>query len=459
MIFQGYFLPETNCMKKCLFLLLSITIAITVFSQYSRDSAVNKWSVHFQITVIAQRHSGFKAAYSGSNSLADTVEPTVTSLTGTLFLGRKLWKGAAFYLNPEISGGKGLSFTKGVAGALNGETYRVGATEPQVFIARAYLQQHFPLRNTGYENVTDDFNQVIEKLPTSRITISAGKFALSDFYDDNTYSKDPRTQFFNWSLWANGAWDYPANTRGYTYGLVAELFRPGWSLRLSSVAVPRIANAPEMEYDITRAHGETIEFKHSLFIHKHPGSVGVIVSNSYTKAPTYKAGLKALADDDVFLLDVIQGNVEGKTYGGKKIGIGLNVEQELSDNVGIFSRAGWNGGKYVSWAFTEIDRTVNVGISIKGTRWKRPGDVLAVATVFNGLSAGHKEYLAAGGYGFIIGDGQINYGYENIIEAYYIYKMLKLFWLTVDYQLVNHPGYNKDRGPVNVFALRFHYEL
>jgi high affinity Mn2+ porin len=439
---------------------ISMSITKIISAQPSPD-IVNgsKWTNHFQLTTIAQKHSGFTSLYSGNNSLADTVEPTALSLTSTLFLGRKLWKGAAIYFNPEMSGGKGLSFTKGVAGALNGETYRVGATEPQVFIARAYLQQHFAIGKWEYENVSDDVNQVADRIPSSRITLTAGKFAMSDLFDDNLYGKDPRTQFFNWSIWANGAWDYPADTRGYTYGLVAELIKPAWSIKVSSVAVPRIANFHLLEYKIPKAHSETIEIDHTHFIRKKEGHVRVIVSNTKSKAPSYEQGLHALATKDSFLLDVISGNAENTSYGGKKFGLGVNLEQNLTDQVGIFSRLGWNDGKYASWAFTEIDRTLTVGISTKGTGWHRVDDVVGIAAVENAISKNHKEFLQAGGYGFIIGDGRLNYGYESIVEFFYNTRLLNFLWASFDYQFVNNPGYNKDRGPVHVFAVRVHVEI
>ncbi|MER3472137.1 MAG: carbohydrate porin [Chitinophagaceae bacterium] len=448
-------------MKKILVTAIAFMAFIqSTLAQNTADTTIKtKWTNHFQMTVISQKHLGFKSLYSGTNSLADSVEPTAISLTATLFLGRKLWKGAAFYFNPEISGGKGLSFATGVAGALNGETYRVGAVEPQVFIARAYLQQHFALPNTTYEYAADDVNQVASNIPTSRITISAGKFAISDFYDNNKYSKDPRSQFFNWSIWANGAWDYPANTRGYTYGVVAELIKPDWAIRLSSVAVPRIANFSLMEYKFSKAHSETFEFEHKFSIMKRPGNFRFIISNTYSKAPSYSDGLKAISTGNTNLLDVIQGNIEGKNYCGKKLGVGLNVEQELTNEIGFFSRLGWNDGKYATWAFTEIDKTLNAGFSIKGTKWKRTNDLVGIATVFNGISKDHQKFLKAGGYGFIIGDGNLNYGSENIIECFYNTKLSKFFWLTFDYQFVNHPAYNKDRGPVHVFGIRGHIEF
>ncbi len=446
-----------NLTKKSVTILVLHSIVCKGFSQ-SNDTTIKNWTNHFQLTVIAQKHSGFSSKYSGQNSLADSVEPVAKSITATLFLGRKLWKGAAFYFNPEVSGGNGLSFTKGVGGALNGETYRVGAVAPSIFIARSYLQQDFALGNTAYEDVKDDENQIADKYPSSRITISVGKFSVSDFFDDNTYSKDPRSQFFNWSLWANGAWDYPANTRGYTFGFVVALIKPTWVIRLSSVAVPRIANFHLMEYN-AKAHSETIEFEHKFSISQNPGAMRLIVSNTNSQAPSYAEGMKAIALNNTFLLDVIQGNIEHKSYGGKKFGVGFNFEQGLTNEIGIFSRIGWNDGKYVTWAFTEIDRTINLGLSVKGNKWKRPKDVFAIAGVVNGISKEHQNFLKTGGYGFIIGDGKLNYGKEAIIEIYYNAKLSHFFWLTFDYQFVNNPGYNKDRGPVHVFGIRGHIEF
>ncbi|MBS1643623.1 MAG: carbohydrate porin [Bacteroidetes bacterium] len=446
-------------------MLLRLTLLFSLVSSFysvlaqETQAKTPKWSAHFQTTIIAQKHSGFNSPYSGLNSLADSVEPTATSLTGTLFFGRTLWKGASFYFNPEVAGGKGLSFATGVAGALNGETYRVGATEPQVFVARAYLQQHIPLGNTAYDIVDDDANQIAGKVPMNRITLSAGRFAIADFFDDNTYCKDPRTQFFNWSIWANGAWDYPANTRGYTYGLVAEMIHPTWALRVASVAVPRLANSHLMEYDFSKAHSETLELEHALSWNKLPGKIRFIASYTASQAPSYKDGLRAIATQDAFLLGVIQGDEEHRTYGGSKFSLGLNWEQQLGRNIGVFSRLGWNDGQYATWAFTEIDNSFNLGLSVKGNPWKRPNDVLGIAAVSNGISKVHQDFLKAGGYGFIIGDGRLNYGREAILELFYNAQLSKFFWFSIDYQLVNNPGYNKDRGPVHAFGLRGHIAI
>lgn len=444
--------------KKLGYLLLTIFKAQSLLAQSADSSSVGPWSYHFQLTVIDQNHSGFRTRYSGMNSLADSVETGAVSVTSTLYFGRRLWKGASLYFNPELSGGRGLSYALGVAGALNGETYRIGDPAPVLSVARAYIQQMIPLRHTGYEKQEDDINQLEGTIPSSRIVISAGKFSMSDFYDDNSYSHDARTQFLNWALMSDGAWDYPANTKGYTMGLVAELIKPGWSVRVSSVAVPVIANHPNMEYVFGKAHSETLELTKKMHLASNrPGLLGVVVSYMATRAPSYQAGLDALKTGNNYLLDVISGNARGNAYGGQKTGVYLNMEQELTDDLGFFARAGWNDGKDATWAFTEIDQTVSAGFSLKGSGWKRKDDVAGLAQVVNGISADHRAFLKAGGYGFIIGDGDLNYGHEAITEAYYSARLTRTFWLSLDYQLVLNPGYNKDRhGPVHVFGFRGH---
>ncbi len=440
-----------------LFYILHLQIASGQISSDSLKKTI--WTNHFQFTTIVQSHSGFNSPYSGNNSLADSVEIGATTATATLFLGHKLWKGAAIYFNPELSGGRGLSSALGVAGALNGESYRVGAASPAIFVARGYLQQHIPLGNTTYENAEEGVNQLADKIPTNRITIRAGKFAIGDFYDNNKYSHDPRSQFLNWSLMGNGAWDYPANTRGYTTGLEVELIKQMWTMRISSVAVPRIANAPKMEYKISKAHSETLEMERKLNINKRKGVVRFLISNTLSKAPSYADGLKAITSNNAFLLNVIAGKQEGITYDGKKFGAGYSFEQELTNEIAVFSRASRNDGKHATWAFTEIDQSFSLGLSVKGNKWKRPDDVCGLATVINDISNDHKDFLKAGGYGFIIGDGTLNYSHETVIETYYNAHLSKYFWITIDYQFVKNPAYNKDRGPVHVFGIRGHIEF
>lgn len=282
---------------------------------------------------------------------------------------------------------------------------------------------------------------------------------MGDFFDNNKYSHDPRSQFLNWSLMGNGAWDYPANTRGYTSGLVVELIKPTWAVRISSVAVPCIANAYKMEYKISKAHSKTLELERKSNINKRKGVVRFLVSNTLSKAPSYADGLKAISNNNAFLLNVIAGKQEGINYDGKKFGAGYSFEQELTDEIAVFSRAGWNDGKYATWAFTKIDQSFSLGLSVKGNKRKRPDDVCVLATLINGISTDHKDFLKAGGDGFIIGDGRLNYGHERVIETYYNAHLSKYFWVTVDYQFVKNPAYNKDRGPVHVFGMRGYIQL
>ncbi|RFM25624.1 carbohydrate porin [Deminuibacter soli] len=438
---------------------LCISACTGVQAQLDSTAIKNGWTMHFQLTAVSQSHPSFKAQYSGPNSLVDSAEKGLLSVTTTLFAGKRLWKNAAVYFNPEIAGGSGMSGAKGIAGFPNGETFRIGNPAPALYVARAYLQQHIALANATYVQANDDINQVQAMIPDRRITISAGKFAISDFYDDNAFSHDPRTQFLNWSLMSNGAWDYPANTRGYTVGLVAELIQPGWAIRLSGVQVPKKANGPELDGKIFKANGETLEFEKSYTLGKRAGTVRLLGFFNTTQAPGYRATIKQTQQGDSTNVPVFTGDADLQHYGGSKWGWGVNANQDISDNTGVFFRASWNDGKTATWAFTEIDRSISGGIHINGNGWKRPNDHIGAAIVVNGISKDHRDFLASGLHGFIIGDGQLNYGSENIAEVYYAAQLFKHVIFSGDYQFVSHPAYNKDRGPVHVFAIRGHIEF
>jgi high affinity Mn2+ porin len=447
-------------MKKTILLFLCIFIVIMVRAQQKEDSAkTENWSYHFQVTAIKQGHPPFKALYSGQNSLVNKGEKALLSITSTLYAGRRLWKGAAIYIDGEIAGGSGISSTKGVAGFTNGETFRIGDPSPTLYIARGFITQDIALNNSSEEKEVGGINQLAGNRPSSRISITAGKFDISDFYDNNKYAHDPRVQFLNWSLMSNAAWDYPANTRGYTSGLVVELIKPGWAARLSSVVVPKMANGPKMDWQINKAHGETFEFEKNWTVNKLPGTVRLLGFHNLTQAPTYKTTIAEVKAGDSSSLDVYSGNREWKKYGGLKYGFGLNAEQDFTPDFGMFFRASWNDGKTASWAYTEIDRSTSLGANIKGISWKRPEDNIGIAGVFNGISPDHQAFLNAGLYGFIIGDGKLNYGKEGIAECYYQAKLATSLWATFDYQFINNPAYNKDRGPVSVFAVRAHIEF
>ena len=257
---------------------------------------------------------------------------------------------------------------------------------------------------------------------------------------------------------SNGAWDYPADTRGYTQGLVAELVKPGWVFRASIVQLPRKANGLQLDDKISKANSETIEIEKNWKL-KRPGAIRLLAFRNASQAPTYKTTLAQVKNGDSSSVDVYTGEKEWKQYGGIKYGFGINAEQELSAIIGAFFKASWNDGKTATWAFTEIDQSISAGINIKGDGWKRADDNIGIAQVINGISKDHQQFLNAGLYGFIVGDGKLTYGHESITEIYYQAKISHSFYVAADYQFVNNPAYNKDRGPVHVFAVRGHLEF
>jgi high affinity Mn2+ porin len=433
------------------------TLFASVSSAQSGDPLFSDsgWSCHLQFTGILQDHPSFHSPYAGQNSLSPEHERAY-SVTTTLYLGRRLWKGAALYFNPEMAGGRGVGSTLGIAGFPNGETFRIGNPEPTVYVARIFLRQHIDLDKEHYETLTDDANQVAERVSTTRLTLTAGKFSVGDFFDNNGASHDPRSDFMNWSLMNNGAYDYAANTRGYTYGFVAEYIRPGWTLRLGTVLEPSYANGPDLDWHYTHTNSENLEWEKRYSLHGHKGALRLLAFYNVNKGPRYRDVIAdKLAGTDTSM-DVIY----GKSYGGKKYGWGLNAEQELSGAINAFLRLGWNNGNTATWAFAEIDNAASGGIRIYGESWKRSADNIGIAILSNGISGPHRDFLAAGGYGFMIGDGQLpDYSRENSMELFYQCRVFYHCWVTLDYQFVQHPAYNPDRGPVHLFAARAHFEF
>ena len=352
-------------------------------------------------------------------------------------------------MNPEVSAGTGLSKTRGVAGFPNGEIYRVDTSDPKFNLSRLYLNQDFGLGGES-ERLESDQNQLAQIKDSDRITVVAGKFSLNDFFDQNTYSHDPRTQFLNWALMDNGAWDYAADTRGYTVGAMLEYHRSKWAVRFGSVAVPKFANQIDLEYQISTARSDNLEFEYHYQFRGHPGISRILAYENHAHMGNYRTTLNTPGDN----LDVTLSRTNSVKYG-----FGFNAEQEFSADLGSFMRLGWNDGATETWAFTEIDRTLTAGAVLKGSAWRRNQDTVGIAAIINGLSKDHANYLEAGGYGFLVGDGKLNYGPEEILETYYSFQAWKQGWISADYQFVNHPGYNSDRGPVSIFSGRLHYAL
>ncbi len=459
-------------------LLLMLACSLSTLATAQKDNNNNyldsssAWSLHYQFTTIVQGHTGFRGAgFVGRNSLSDRSDTTL-SVTTTLFLGRRLWHGAGIYLNPEIAGGRGVGrrdpaapFDEtlynpavGIAGFPNGETFRIGSAKPAAYVARFYIEQVFALPGAQPEEITSEANKVKQQRPDSRVVITAGKFSVADMFDNNKFSHDPRTQFLNWSLMSHGAWDYPANTRGYTWGLALEYVRPAYEMRIAYNLMPRVANGNVLDWNVAQSGGLTVELESRYRLLPQPGTIRLLAFRNTSKAPTYLEATQRLMNglnnpDRPFIL-------YGEQYGGVKYGFGLSLEQPLARNSGLFARLSWNDGKTATWAFTEIDRSLSVGTFLAGGRWGRPEDAVGLAGVVNGLSPAHAEFLNRGGVGFMLGDGSLpNYQTERILEAFYKARLTRALFLTADYQFVANPGYNGDRGPVNLFALRTHVEF
>jgi high affinity Mn2+ porin len=438
-------------MKYLLYLFLWIPALLKAQSLQPDSSQNDIFTIHAQTTIINQFKPALSAPYSGVNSLIPQQE-NKTSITSTLYMGARLWKGASVYLNPEIAGGSGLSQSLGIAAAANGETFRIGDPAPKIYLARLFYKQVFALTTaTTYQQ--SDFNQLGERLPDTYFSFSIGKLGIADYFDDNTFSHDPRTQFMSWALMSNGAWDYPANTRGYTPGIILEYITPQNEWRYGMALVPLTANGNDMNWDVSKASSHTLEYTHRHTLKNKKGAVKLLAFYTTTNMGNYRESLRLSQQNPVI--------ENTRTYGNIKYGFGINIEQELTNSLGCFLRASWNDGNNETWMFTEIDHSASAGLSQTGERWKRSNDHIGLAYVVSGISKPHRDYLQAGGKGFILGDGNLNYTLEHLAEIYYSAEISKNgIYLTGAYQFVANPGYNADRkGPVNIFSVRLHMRI
>jgi high affinity Mn2+ porin len=425
---------------------LAALLPTILAAQDPPSTADQRWNLHVQATSIGQYHGNFPALYSGDFSLAKHQEAEV-SLTSTLFFGLRLWRNTYLYVDPEVAGGRGFSGVNGIANFPNGEMPRVAAATPKPYLARAYITQDIAL-GAARESVEDEENQLAGSRPERRYSVTVGRFTLTDFFDNNKYSHDPRTQFMGWAVMYNGAWDYPADTRGYTWGWVHELHMKRWSLRYGSAAEPRVANGLRFDRRILRDRGDVIEGELRVKPNGHDGVIRALSYFNHTDSGSYANALK-LAPPDVAAVH---------RAGTLKYGFGLNIEQELAKDIGVFGRLGWNDGKTESFAYAVIDRLANAGVSVTGSRWRRPHDTVATAFTVIGISGVHGLYLSRGGNDFMIGDGALNRGSEYSSETYYAAELVKGFFATLDLQHITNPAYNRDRGPVWAGSLRLHVE-
>lgn len=444
-----------------LFLLMCLNGLVCIF--YAQDTLVKKeerYTLHFQETTVSQYRQKFTAPYTGEHSQS-TGDVWATTLTSTIYGGLRLWPHAEVFLNPEIAGGSGLSSAFGIASFSNGEAFRVGSPKPTIYIARAYFRQFIPLSKER-EWQPDAEYKLGKYIPTKYLSFTVGKVSIADYFDDNSFSHNPRTQFLSWGLMSNGAWDYPANTRGYTPSAIFEFVSKKWELRYGISMMPVTANGNTMDKNVAKANANTFEIKYKYSLHGQPGKISGLAFYNTAFMGSYSAPNILYVPDSV-LPNVYKAEysiVASRQYGRSKYGYGINFEQTLRSDIGIFARASYNDGKNETWCFTEIDRAASAGISIKGERWKRENDVFGMAYCISGLSKEHKNYLANGGLGFIIGDGKLNYANEHLLETYYSISLLKTkVNVSLVYQFVANPAYNKDRGPINIYSVRMHLTI
>ena len=410
------------------------------------------WLAKFQTTYVWQKKPGFDAAYSGPNSLSPSPEKSYT-FSATAFLGWRPWPGTEIYLNPEVVQGVALSNLTGLAGVTNGEIQKVAGPHPNFYRARLFLRQTIGFGG-GRQALEAGFNQFAGEVDRRRLVLTAGNFALTDMFDSNTFTHDPRTQFLNWTMMDYGAWDFAADSRGFTRGAVAELYYDDWVLRLGRMLMPAQSNGLSLNPHIFRSYGDNLEIEHAHQINGQPGKLRFLVFRNVAVMARYSdANAYAAANGGAPDLSKVRRN-QAKT------GFGVSLEQNLTGDIGIFGRYSQNDGEGEEFAYTEVDRSLLAGIAIKGTHWSRTDDTVGVALVRNNISSAHREYLAEGGLGYFLGDGKLpHYHSEDIVEAYYNMKLAQRLWTTFDYQRIANPAYNADRGPVYVLSARLHAEF
>ena len=409
------------------------------------------WNVHAQTTFLPQGYPSFRSPYAGANSLPGSGQIQQTWTT-TAFLGVRLWQGGEFYFDPELAQGFGINSTLGLAGFPNGEAQKAGAAFPKIRAQRYYIKQTFGLGG-GEEDVADAPNQLAGKRDIDRITLVVGRFAIGDFFDTNAYAHDPRADFMNWALWESAAYDFPGDLPGYTRGAMVEFNRKDWAVRGAFVEVPSEPNSDLLTF---KTGGAVVEFEERHSIFDQPGKLRLGAFGNQGVMGNYRQALAIEATDPSQDINDVMASIR---HVNPKYGFYANLEQQVLKDVGVFARASWNDGQNEILSFTDIDRSLSGGVSIKGSYWGRENDTIGIGGAINGLSAAHRDYLAAGGLGLLIGDGQLNYSPEEIVEAYYAYQVTKNFTVTADYQFINNPAYNADRGPVSIFACRLHGEF
>ncbi len=418
------------------------------------DAFWDRFWISIQGNFIRQQQPSFSAQYSGPNSF-DSNKEHATSRVETLYLGFQMTKNLEILCDVESAGGAGLSNALGIAGFTNVDVVRNPTLGEDPYIARVMLHYTIPLTHETTEATRNPL-ALSSTVATRRLELRLGKMSTVDFFDLNSVGSDSHLQFMNWAVVNNGAYDYAADTRGYTYGLVAEYYDKNWAARFGEMLMPTVANGIKLDWDLARARAENFEGEYHTSLVKNRGTVlrGLAFVN-HANMGNYREAIDGYLSGTNTTPDITLYRKQGRV----KYGFGLNVEQDITPTtIRAYGRLGWNDGRNESFAYTEIDQTAQIGSYVIGKRWHRPQDKIGTAFVANGISADHRRYLMLGGLGFLLGDGGLNYGLEKIFETYYTAHVWRGTYVALDYQHVANPGYNKDRGPADVISFRIHFE-
>ncbi len=434
------------------------------------EAAAKAWNWHTQVTSVAQGDPGFPAKYSGPNSLNPAGERQET-LAADLFIGRRLWTGAEMYADALMWQGFGLSNTFGIEAFPNGDAFKVGTAIPDFMLAHWIIRQTFGLGGPQ-EDVPDGPFTMPGKQDISRLTFTLGRWTPTDICDNNTYAHDPHTQFLNWAAVSNITWDYPSDSIGYTTGVAAELNQPNWALRYGWFQMPYEMNGLTAEDriftwpgggadgDLLRSWGMMTEYERRWRLNDHPGAIRLMAWLDEARFASFSIATAILRVNPPPPSPPGAGiTIPPEAFGYRyKYGFGLNWEQEISKDVGMFSRVGWNDGHEAAWTYTDANWSASLGAVVKGTSWHRPDDSVGLLGVVTGASPDQIEFLKVGGTGILNGDGNLTYNPEKALELYYQFPIGKAASFTMDYQFVGDPAFNADRGPVSIFAIRLHLE-
>ncbi len=435
-----------------IFPLIAIISAGRVLGQDGASFWDRAW-ISAQANFIRQQSPSFPAKYSGPNSFGPDKEHA-TSRVETLYLGFRITHRLEILGDIESAGGAGLSNALGIAGFTNVDVVRNPTLGEAPYISRVMLHYTIPLSQQTTEATRNPLS-LAATVPVRRLEFYLGKMSTVDFFDLNSVGSDSHLQFMNWALVNNGAFDYAADTRGYTYGLVAQYTDETWAARFGEQLMPTVANGITLDWDLARAQGENYEVEfHKALIPKRATAVRALAFVNHANMGSYREAIDGYLSGKEAVPDITLSRKQGRV----KYGFGLNAEQELNGLWRVFGRLGWNDGRTESFAYTEIDRTAEAGSDFRGNPWHRPQDKVGAAFVVNGISGDHRIYLALGGEGFILGDGGLNYGLEKIFETYYTFHVYRGISVALDYQHIADPGYNRDRGPASVVSFRVHVE-